>query len=593
MCDQIRFHLRGLRPLRRVRGRTAVTALAAAAVLSVFEPSPVRAQTIALPSAAEATATQAPAAQTGPVRQVTIEDAVALALEQNVDLQVQRISPQIQDLGVSVASSGWTPTFDSSVTGRTSSNQTDSFLSGTQAVIDEDRVFSSTGVSQLLGWGGGSYFVGWDTARIETTNPSTTRNPSLSSTFAFNFTQPLLRNFGIDNTRQQVLISRKNREISDVQLQQTVAVTTRNVRNAYWDLVYAIDNLAVQRQSLELAQQSLKDNRARVEIGTMAPIDIIQAEAEVAQREESVILAEASIGRAEDRLRALIYDPSTPDFWTMKIQPSDRATFAPIPIDTDAAVRSALDRRTDLNQIRKQVESNEVNVRFYRNQTLPAINAILDYSALGRGGTQFRRTGNGLPTDPIDPTSIVQTPFGSALGDAFGGDFPTWQFALQFSYPLGRSNADANMARSRLQISQQQKQLTARELAVATQIRDLARSVQTNGKRVESTRAARALAEKRLESEEKKFQAGMTSSFFVVQAQRDLNQARNSELQAVIDHLKSGVDFETAQLAPLSTSTSGTSTSTSTDTSNTDSAVTTTPTGSNATSTSSTTQRQQ
>ena len=127
---------------------------------------------------------------------------------------------------------------------------------------------------------------------------------------SFNYTQPLLRNFTIDATRQQVLVSRKNREISDVQLQQSIAVTTRNVKNAYWDLVFAINNLAVQQQSLELAQRSFRDNRARVEIGTMAPLDIVQAEAEVAQREEGVILAEAAISRAEDTLRALISNPS-------------------------------------------------------------------------------------------------------------------------------------------------------------------------------------------------------------------------------------------------------------------------------------------
>ncbi len=578
MRDQRRFHLR----------RRALTAMAAAAMLSVFELSPVRAQTIVVPSATERAATQAPAAQAGPVRQLTIDDAVALALEQNVDLQVQRISPQIQDIGVSLARSGWTPNFQSALTTRNSTNQTDSFLSGAQDTVTEDRLTSSLGVGQLLPWGGGSYNLGWDSGRVETDNRSSTRSPSLSSTFSLNFTQPLLRNFGIDDTRQQVLVSRKNREISDVQLQQTVAITTRSVKNAYWDLVYALDNLAVQQESLGLAQRSLKENRARVEIGTMAPIDIIQAEAEVAQREESVILAEASIGRAEDRLRALVYDPSSPDFWTMKLQPSDRATFAPIPVDPDGAVRSALDKRTDLMQTRKQVESNEVNVRFYRNQTLPGINAVLDYSALGRGGTQFQRE-SGFPPGDILPNSIVQTSFGSALADAFGADFPTWQFAIQFNYPLGTSDAEANLARTRLQISQQQKQLNAQELQVATQLRDLARSVQTNGKRVEATRAARALAEKRLESEEKKFQAGMTSSFFVVQAQRDLNQARNNELQAVIDHLKSGVDFETAQLAPLSTTGTGTS---GTGTSGTGSAVTTTSTGSNATSTSST-QRQQ
>jgi outer membrane protein TolC len=122
---------------------------------------------------------------------------------------------------------------------------------------------------------------------------------------------------------------------------------------------------------------------------------------------------------------------------------------------------------------------------------------------------------------------------------------------LQVNYPIGSSNAEANLARARLQDTQARKQLQSSELQVTTQIRDLARTVTTNGQRVESTRASRALAEKRLEAEQKKFTAGMTSSFFVTQAQRDLADARNRELRAIIDYLKSVIDFETAQQSPL------------------------------------------
>lgn len=564
MCEHRGFHGRGSQDRRRLsRQAGTVMALAAVAALSVFDPAPVRAQT---PASVPPVAAQ----DAGPVRQLGIDDAVALALEQNLDLQVERINPQIQDLAVSVARSGWTPSFQSEVQTTTSTNPADSFLSGATgaaSTIDNDRFTSNLGVGALLPWGA-SYNVGWASGRQTTNNEFSNFSPRLDSTFTFNYAQPLLRNLSIDNTRQQLLVSRKNREISDVQLQQVVAATTRNVKNAYWDLVYAIDNLTVQRESLELAQRSLKDNRARVEIGTMAPIDIIQAEAEVAQREESVILAEASIGRAEDRLRALIYDPSSPDFWTQKLQPTDQATFIPVPVDADAAIRTALDRRTDLVRSRKQIEANDVNIRYYRNQALPDINAIVDYSAIGIGGTQFQR-GEGFP-GPV--TGQTQRSFGSVLQDAFGNAFPTWTFALQLNYPIGTSNSEAALARARLQNAQAQKELGSQQLQVATEIRDLARSVQTNAKRVEATRASRALAEKRLESEEKKFQAGMTESFFVVQAQRDLNQARNNELQAIIDHLKSTVDFETAQLAPVTGSGSV-------------SAVTVTSTGSSATST--------
>lgn len=523
--------------------RLVVAALFAVAAVSGFGADAVRAQTSGL-VIAQSAASQAPLQ----VRRLSIDEAVALALEQNLDLQVERINPQVQDYNISVAKSGWVPNFQSSMRTRSQENLPQDIFSGTQASVTQGLVSTSTGIGQLLPWGG-QYSAGWGGGRITTNNDYSPFSPQLNATFQGSYTQPLLRNFRIDSTRQQYLVSKKNREISDVQLNEAVSQTGRNVKNAYYDLVFANNNLAVQRQTLALAQQSFRDNRARVEIGTMAPIDVIQAEAEVARAEESVIIAEAAISRAEDRLRALISNPSQPEFWNMKIEPSDVATFVPVNVDVEAAVRNALDKRTDLSVTRKNIENNDITIRFLRNQSLPDVNAVLDYSATGLGGTQRRL----LVTPGQAPVILgtTQRSFGSVLADTFGGAYPTWQFSMQMNYPIGRSAAEANLARTRLQNQQAAKQLESQQLIVATQIRDFARSVQTNAKRYESTRAARALAEKRLEAEEKKFQAGMTQSFFVTQAQRDLSGARNAELQALIDYLKSVVDFQTAQEVPL------------------------------------------
>jgi outer membrane protein TolC len=137
------------------------------------------------------------------------------------------------------------------------------------------------------------------------------------------------------------------------------------------------------------------------------------------------------------------------------------------------------------------------------------------------------------------------------LGDLFNNRYPTWTLSLNIGYPIGTSTAEANLARARLQYNQSQTQLKNQQLQVATQVRDVARQVQTNQKRVDTTRAARQFAERRLEAEEKKFAAGMSTSFFVFQAQRDLSQARNNELRALIDYNKSLVDWDTVQEAPL------------------------------------------
>jgi HAE1 family hydrophobic/amphiphilic exporter-1 len=504
--------MRDLMSLRLWRGLAAV---AAGSALFVFGAGPVRAQTAqtAATIAASAAATQVQ----GGVRRLSIQEAVALALEQNIDLQVDRIDPQVSDYAISVARSGWTPAFFSNVTTRKQTNPPTDIFGGNAVAITDKRLNTQAGMQQLLPWGGASYQASWVSGRVTTNNVFSSFNPQLNSTISANYTQPLLRNFKIDQTRQQVLVSKKNREISDVQLQQSIAVTTRNVKNAYWDLVFAINNLAVQRQSLQLAQQSFRDNRARVEIGTMAPLDIVQAEAEVAQREEGVILAEAAISRAEDTLRALISNPNDqPDFWNTRLEPSDAAVFQAVTVDTDAAVRNALSNRTDLVASRKQIESNDISIRYFRNQSLPDVNALVNYSAVGLAGTQFN-FGQGFPPPILSQT---QRGFFGALGDVLASDFPTWSFQLQVNYPIGASTAETNLARARLQNTQAQKQLQSSELQIATQIRNLARNVTTNTKRVESTRASRALAEKRLEAEEKKFQAGMTRIFLLIQALR-------------------------------------------------------------------------
>jgi outer membrane protein len=489
-------------------------------------------------------------AQAAPqVQRLTVDEAVRLAIENNLGIQVARVNPRIEDLNIAGARGAWAPTFNTTLQSASNQSPSNSFLSGAQGVsIADARVDTNIGLEQALPWGG-RYSVGWDSTRSTTTNLFSNFSPQLRSSIALTYDQPLLRGFRIDSTRQQLLVSQKNREIADVGLRQTVAATTRSVRIAYWDLAYAIASLTVQRQSLELARESLRNTQARVEIGTTPPIDIVEAEAEVAQREEATILAEAQIETAEDALRALIYDPDMPEFWTTRIEPFELPPFQPVPSDVDAAVRSALERRTDLQQARKTLEANDISIRFYRNETLPDVTASFDYGLTGLGGTQFLR-GEGFPGPVIGRS---QRSFSSVLGDVFANDFPNWTAALNVSYPLGGTQPEANLARARLQYSQSLTELKNRQLQVVTQVRDAARQVQTNQKRVETTRSSRQLAERRLDAEQRKFTAGTSTSFFVFQAQRDLAQARNNELRAILDYNRSVVDLETVQEAPLTT----------------------------------------
>src|SRR5262245_40970636 len=333
-----------------------------------------------------------PQAQAGstaePVRRLSIDEAVLLALEQNLGIRIQRIDPQIQDIVIAQSRSSWTPSPTATFPRNGQTLQSTSSLSGGALIVENGRFANGVGVSQLLPWGG-AYRANWNNNRDTTTSLFFNFSPQLQSAVNLNYTQPLLRDFKIDQVRQQVQLSSKLRELSDVQLQAVIVLTTRNVKTAYWDLSYAINNLTAQRRSLELAERSLRDNQRRVEVGTMAPIDIIQAQAEVAINEQQVIVAEAAIKANEDRLRALIFDPDSPNFWTTTLEPTDAPSFQEQAIDVDATIRNALDKRTDLAQARNGIEQNDISIRFFRNQLLPDVNASVDYRSTGIGGVQL------------------------------------------------------------------------------------------------------------------------------------------------------------------------------------------------------------
>lgn len=488
----------------------------------------------------------APQPPAGPVLRLTSEEAVTLALEQNLGIQAERLGPQIQDYAVASARAAFTPAFFTTLTTRNESSPPDSFLAGAAPTVSEDRFSTTAGVQQVLPWGG-NYQVTWSGSRTETTR-FTNFNPQLFSSMFAQVTQPLLRNFKIDSFRQQLLVSRNQREIADVQLRQTVEGTRRNVRNAYWDLVGALAAHQVQLQSLELARQQFRNNQRRVEVGTMAPIDIVEAEAEVARNDEALIVAEANIRSAEDRLRALMLNPGRPDFWALRIEPAEQPALQPQAIDVDGAITNALANRTDLIETRKLIEQSDISVRYFSNQRLPDVNLNATYNAIAFGGTEFEFGQTGFPPPIIGQT---QRSFRSVLGDVFGLDFPTWTFGVTIGYPIGTSTAEAGLARARLQKSQSQTSLKGLELQVATAVRDVGRSVTTNLKRVQATQVARQLSEKRLEAEQKKFSVGMSDTFRVLQAQRDLAVARNQELRAIIDYNKALVDFQAIQVAPL------------------------------------------
>ena len=487
---------------------------------------------------------------------LTVDEAVTRALDRNLDIAVERINPQTYDLTIASLRGTYQPVVTSTI-GRNYIVQLP-----TSQLIGGVRVENTTGTANVgtnwsLPWYGSSVTVGFNNRKQDSTNLFTTFTPQYNATLSFGVVQPLLRGFKIDLTRQQLEVQTLNRDISEIQLQSTLVNTVANVRNAYWDLVAAREAVEVARRSLALAEKLVEDNQVRVEVGTLAPIDVYQAESEAATRRQSLAQADQTLKTAELALKRLIVSGTDDPMWPAIIVPVDRPDFRPVPIDLTGAVRSALEGRTDLRQARKQLDSSLVNVDYLGNQRLPALDFQAGYGLQGIGGTRYIRDGTGGPVIAVIPGG-----YGDAVSMMGAADYPQWNASVVMSYPLGTSAADAQHARAKLQVSQARARIRALELQVATEVTNIASQIESNLRRVEAATAARELAQKRLEAEESKFEVGMSTNFFVVQAQRDLFDAQIVELRARLDYQKSIVDFDRVQQTASRGSTSAASSAT-------------------------------
>ncbi|HEX9203657.1 MAG TPA: TolC family protein, partial [Vicinamibacteria bacterium] len=283
-------------------------------------------------------------------------------------------------------------------------------------------------------------------------------------------------------------------------------------------------------------------------VGTMAPLDVVSAQSEVASREADVITAENQLVDAEDALKRAVFPANDAATWALRIVPKDRPTAEPYPVDLDRAIRTALEQRTDVVAARKGLERNDISLQFARNQILPQLDLVASYGGTGIGGTGLVRN------PPLGGPVVSTTPggYGDSLSSVFGNDFPTWRVGFSISYPILNRQARATAAQARLAKEQAEASFRRLELQVAAEVRAAGRAVETNFKLVAATGAARELAAQRLDAEEKKFAAGMSTNFFVTQAQRDLALAEVNEIRSIANYRKSVINFERAQEAGIS-----------------------------------------
>lgn len=483
--------------------------------------------------------------EAGQTLQLTVDEAIRRAIEHNPDLAGVRYGTRIEAERVAQTQSAYAPVFSTAIGTSTNVTPPANSLFGERGVDTRD-LFTSTGVRQRMPWGSGSWNLSWDASRQTSNSPLTSFDPALQSGFQLAISQPLLRDRKMDPARQQAIVARRDLESSELRVRESVVQMTAAVKQAYWTFKATIANVTVQQRSLELAQELVRQNRARVDVGQTPPLDLLQAEAEVSQRRENLIRANTATGDAEDRLRRLIMDPADPGFWSVRLDPTDEPAVGGVLPDIGSVAAGTFDQRYDLQRARKDLDNISTNIDFYADQKLPDVRLETSYRGNGLGGTRFLRTGE-------FPGTVVGTSrrgYGSVLGQMFDSTYPTWSVGLTVNYTLGRSFEEAGLARAHIERRQGAQRIASLQLEIAETLRRAGRQVHSTAERIEASRAGATVARQRLDVEQRRYEVGLSTSFLVTQAQRDLLQAEVNLLQATLDHQSALVSFEALQQAP-------------------------------------------
>jgi outer membrane protein TolC len=470
-----------------------------------------------------------PTSTTERVLELSLEDAIRLALQNNLDIERDRFNPLIAHTDVEQARAA----FDPAIGLETSISQTKS-LPTTEILVGTDpagnpvfvprRPFSKDGeVTPLFKQKiitGGNYELRFVNTRqniaptILTTGSRTIQDPRFESSLELTFTQPLLRDFGIAVNTAPIRQAQKAEEIAEQRLLQTILDVGLRVQEVYWELVFRIGDLAARRESQKLAEDFLEENKVRVELGTLAPIELVQAETQVKIREEDVIVAEVAVRDAEDTLQEVLNIPEMLGTWELRVRPIDRPAFTPVStLMVEEQMVQALKARPDILSSRLDIASRQIARDVARNQRLPR----LDFE------TQGATRGFGAGAD-------------DALGNVSEAEGYLWSLGLRFEYPIGNRAARNEFSKRSLELRQALVDQRRLILTIVREIRQAVRDIEASIKRVEVTRAATVLAQTQLEAEQEKFRLGLSTSFRVLEFQTDLTDARSAETRALSDY---------------------------------------------------------
>lgn len=463
---------------------------------------------------------------------LSLEESIVKALKNNLNVAVEVLGPELASANLSRAKETFLPRFEADFGSQRSESPSTWWLQGSTTSISENLDYSA-GLSQLLPTGG-TLALSYSSLRSETNQLFSLINPYFRSALNFSLTQPLLRNFGPRMARREIRIAQQSLDLSRTQLRSALLQTVYAVEEAYWNLVYAAENLKVKQKSLKLGRDLLAKTKKEVEVGQTAPIEVLNAEATVAQREADILQAEALVKRCEELLRAAINIEAETPGEPVSVVPTDTPAFKPVRISYEEALRQALDRRPEVDAAKTTIETKRIGFSAARNQLLPQLDVRLSYFSPGVSGDRLLY----LNDDPFTGVIVgkVEGSSWDALRDATKFLYENWSIGLTLSIPLGDIVRKSAYAAARVDLEQAEARLKLQEQQIALEVSDAVRSLETDAKRVEAYRIARELAEKRLEAEMKKLSVGMTTNYFVLQYQEALANAQSMEIKALVDH---------------------------------------------------------
>ncbi|MFL6282180.1 MAG: TolC family protein [Pyrinomonadaceae bacterium] len=487
---------------------------------------------------------------------LTLSDAIRMALKNSNDIDESRIDVQIAEYNLTAARGVYDPVISSESYYERSSVPTSSTLGGA-GVGGAVNQTDATGSGRLAGfspWAGGNYQLDFSSTRLTTTNQNVRLNPQFPSAFSITYSQPILRGLRFDNNRRQIEIAKRNLSLSDAQFRQRAIDVISQVEQAYWDLAFSLRNLQVQIDAVKQARLQVESNQRLVAQGVLAPIDIVAAQTQVTTFEQSVYSAQESVTTAENTLKTLILADRTADLWARAITPVTPVDLEAPRVPLEQAVTAALANRLDLAQLRTSSDINDVNVRFFRDQTRPQLDLVGNYSGAGLAGTFVapvvtvnavtQRVNDlsviaGLPPLPAaTPATIAPNLVGGytqSLANLFEQKYPTARVGVRLSLPLRNRTAEANLGSSLAQGRRINDQIRQAKQIIEADVRNSLQAVRSAEARLASAAASRSSAEQQYASEQRQLRAGTTTVFLVLQRQTELLAARARELQAQTD----------------------------------------------------------